>query len=128
MRDIPLPPIVVSALKAWRLACPNGPLGLVFPNGVGRVQGHANLLHRVFWPLQVQAGVVKANGRAKYSLHALRHAAGAMWIEQGFNAKRLQTLMGHSSIVMTMDVYGYLLEDDANDAAGLEQVEKRLLG
>jgi integrase len=34
-RIVPLPPMVVATLREWRLACPNGTLGLCFPNGKG---------------------------------------------------------------------------------------------
>ena len=60
--------------------------------------------------------------KAKYGMHALRHFFASWAIERGFSAKRLQTLLGHSSIQMTFDVYGHLfpsLEDDhAKFAAG----------
>jgi len=88
-RDVPLAAIVVSTLREWRLACPKGDLDLVFPNGRGKVESHANILHRGFWPLQVKAGVTvsrrdvagKAENReARYSLHALRHAAAPLFI------------------------------------------------
>ena len=51
----------------------------------------------------------------------------ASWaIEQGFRPKRLQALLGHSSIQMTFDTYGHLfpsLEDDhAKFAAGELQI------
>ncbi|WP_336491108.1 site-specific integrase [Methylobacterium nigriterrae] len=139
IRDIPLPPTLLRELKAWRLACPNGPLGLVFPTTTGTVQGHANILHRFFWPLQVAAGItVQKDGKdeqgratkvaaAKYGLHALRHAAAALWIEQGLNPKRIQTLMGHASIQQTMDRYGYLFEAREDEAAMLAGVEAGLL-
>ncbi|GJE42859.1 tyrosine-type recombinase/integrase [Methylobacterium soli] len=139
IRDIPLPPTLLRELKAWRLACPNGPLGLVFPTTTGTVQGHANILHRFFWPLQVEAGItVLKDGKdeqgratkvsaAKYGLHALRHAAAALWIEQGLNPKRIQTLMGHASIQQTMDRYGYLFEAQEDEAAMLAGVEAGLL-
>jgi len=46
--------------------------------------------------------------------------------EQGFTPKRLQALLGHSSIQMTFDTYGHLfpsLEDDhAKFAAGELQI------
>jgi integrase len=32
-RSIPSPPIVLNALREWKLVCPKGDLGLVFPNG-----------------------------------------------------------------------------------------------
>ena len=138
-RDIPLSPALVTVLKTWKLACPKGELGLVFPTGAGGVESHGNLLSRVFWPLQVAAGVTvlrddkDEHGEpikvpdAKYSLHALRHAAAALWIEQGFNAKRIQYLMGHSSIQMTFDVYGFLFEAKAEDANGMDAIASRLL-
>jgi integrase len=34
-REVPLVPMVVNTLKEWRLTCPKGPLGLVFPNDAG---------------------------------------------------------------------------------------------
>ncbi len=85
-RDVPLSLMLANTLKAWRLACPKGQLDLVFPNGAGKIETHANLLHRVFWPIQVKAGVtVMVDGKdgekvpdAKYSLHALRHACAAL--------------------------------------------------
>lgn len=138
-RDIPLSPTLLTTLKAWRLACPNGPLGLVFPTTTGTVQGHANILHRVFWPLQIAAGVsVLVDGKdkegkpikvpeAKYGMHALRHAAAALWIGQGLSPKRIQTLMGHASIAQTFDQYGYLFEARDDEAALMAGVEKGLL-
>src|SRR4051794_40070404 len=65
-RDIPLAPMVLNTLKAWRLACPLGDLGLVFPTGAGGVESHGNILSRVFWPIQVAAGVT-TDGDAKFS-------------------------------------------------------------
>lgn len=130
-RDIPLSPTLLLTLKAWKLACPIGPLGLVFPTVTGTVQGHANILHRVFWPLQVEAGVTvpgkDGKPEAKFSLHALRHAAAALWIGQGITPKRVQTLMGHASIQQTFDQYGYLFEAREDEAAMMAGVETGLL-
>ena len=69
-RTIPLPPLVVNALKAWKLACPkrntgkkdtNGEpireLHFVFPNGRGHVESQQNIVKRHWHPLQVAAGV-----------------------------------------------------------------------
>jgi integrase len=66
--------------------------------------------------------VVDDAGEAKYRFHSMRHFYASWIIEQDFSAKRLQDLMGHSSIKMTFDTYGHLfpsLEDDhAKFAAG----------
>jgi integrase len=130
-REIPMAPMVVNALREWRLACPRqkpaegdgeGRLWLVFPNGNGRVESHANIANRGFYALQITAGMVAADGKSKYGLHALRHFFASWAIEQCFSPKRVQALLGHSSIQMTFDVYGHLfpsLEDDhAKFAAG----------
>jgi integrase len=123
----------VSALREWRLACPEGPLGLVFPNGAGRVENHANITVRGFGALQHAAGMVEPDpvetdaggspiARPKYGLHALRHFFASWAIERGFSPKKTQELLGHSSIQITFDTYGHLfpsLEDDhAKFAAG----------
>jgi integrase len=121
-REIPMAPMVVNALREWRLACPRGPAGLVFPNGNGNVENHANIANRGFYALQLAAGIVNPKGKPKYGLHALRHFFASWAIDQGFSPKRVQVLLGHSSIQMTFDVYGHLfpsLEDDhAKFAAG----------
>lgn len=140
-REIPMTPLVLNALKEWKLACPRkkvegkeeGDLWLVFPNGEGNVEWHSNIVHRGLDPIQVAAGVCIPDGdqkddtgkpvmKAKYGLHAFRHFFASWIIEQGFTAKKLQALMGHSSIQMTFDTYGHLfpsMEDDhAKFAAG----------
>jgi integrase len=113
-RDVPLGSLLLNTLKVWRLQCPPSELDLVLPAADGGIEQHINLLRHIFWPLQVAAGVTRAhNGEivAKYGLHALRHAAAALWIDQGFNAKRIQVLMGHATISETLDTYGYLFSD-----------------
>lgn len=142
-RDIPLAPIVTNTLREWRLTCPKSPDGAlewVFPNGAGKPESHANIVNRGFDPLQVAAGVTVAgkvrnekgemvDGMVgKYNFHALRHAAAALWIQQGIGPKKLQTLMGHSSIQLVYDTYGYLLDRAEDDVAAMAQVQARLLG
>jgi integrase len=138
-RDIPLSYALVSTLREWKLACPKGKLDLVFPNGAGNVESHMNLLNRMFWPVQIAAGVTMLRetedeyGKpirvldAKYSLHALRHSAAALWIEQGLGPKRIQTLMGHASIAQTFDTYGYLSEAQESVRDAMGEIEARLL-
>jgi integrase len=125
-REIPIAPMVVNALREWRLACPRGDHHLVFPNGNGNVESHANIANRGWYPLQIAAGLVGNDGKPKYGLHALRHFFASWVIERGFSAKRVQALLGHSSIQMTFDVYGHLfpsLEDDhAKFAAGEQSI------
>jgi integrase len=44
----------------------------------------------------------------------------------GLPPKVVQTLLGHSSIVMTLDVYGYLFRDDG-DRTELAEASRLLL-
>ena len=114
-RSVPLAPMVVSTLREWRLACPKGPHDLVFPNGKGRSgTDNRDPLSRALAPLQHAAGI-SDTAKPKYGMHSLRHAAASLFIEQGFSPKRVQALMGHSSIQVTFDTYGHLFpaaEDD----------------
>ena len=109
-----MPPMVVNALREWKLKCPKGELGLVFPTGSGNVESHSNIVKRGFEPIQIAAGVFEweevkdASGNvvlgddgkpkmiraAKYGMHALRHACASLWIENGMNAKRIQKAHG----------------------------------
>jgi integrase len=156
-RTVPVPPIVANALKEWRLSCPRKDTGkvdadgkaitvldLVFPNGNGNVESLANIINRGLIPAQIRAGVSYDTGRqdeegkaiiaAKYTgMHALRHFYASWCINRaedgglGLPAKVVQERLGHSSIVMTMDVYGHLFPrgDDTDQMAA---AERSLLG
>jgi integrase len=73
-RPVPLPPLLLNALREWKLACPKSKLGLAFPNADGSAASWKDIVEKGFHPAQVVAGVVDAQGKAKYrGLHALRH-------------------------------------------------------
>ena len=57
--------MVLSARREWSLVCPKGDLGLVFPNGSGKVELYSNLIERGFDPIQVAAGIVDEAGAAR---------------------------------------------------------------
>jgi len=63
-------------------------------------------------------------GCARITLHECRHTFAALMVSAmsaagKFNAKVLQTLMGHSSITVTFDRYGHLMPGSETEAAGL---------
>lgn len=44
-----------------------------------------------------------------FSAHALRDTFATRYIEQGGSPQVLKTILGHSSLVMTMDLYSYVM-------------------
>jgi integrase len=44
------------------------------------------------------------------------------------NPKRIQKLMGHSSITLTFDRYGHLFSDAGADQRAAEEIQRQLLG
>ena len=133
-RTVPLPPMVVNALREHRLACPKGDLDLVFPNGAGNVENYRNIIKRGLLPTMLAAGVVDADGKAKYTgLHALRHFYASWCINRRVDGglelplKVVQARLGHASIQMTADVYGHLFPR-GDDGAELAAAEKAFLG
>lgn len=127
-RTIPLPPRMVTVLKEWKLACPASPDDLVFPGAKGKPIPYRVMVATLVSPIQVAAGITKGadGGEPKYTMHAFRHAAASLWIEQNLNAKRVQTLLGHSSIQMTFDTYGHLFEQAERDADDAHAIERAL--
>jgi integrase len=119
-RTVPLAPELVAALKAWKLKCPKGGnLGLVFPGAGGQVLHHSNM-RRTLDRLMRDAHVVDQDGKAKYGLHAFRHFFASWCINsktkggRELPAKEVQALLGHSSIVMTLDTYSHLFPGGGN--------------
>lgn len=55
-----------------------------------------------------------ADGQA-LDFHSLRHTCGAWAALGGASPKALQTLMRHSSILLTLGTYGHLLPDEASE-------------
>jgi integrase len=132
-RTVPLPPMLVSELREWKLACPKGDLGLAFPNSVGKIENHQNILTRGFFPAQVAAGVVTKDGGPKYTgLHALRHFFASWCINRkedgglGLPLKVVQERLGHSTVVLTADRYSHLFPR-GDDGTELATAEKLLL-
>ncbi len=122
-RDIPMSPMVINTLRQWRLACSTKTeRGLAFPSKHGGVVGIAEA-HRVWNKVLEAIGLP----RLRYRFYDLRHVAASLFIEQGWQPKKVQAIMGHSSITMTYDLYGHLWASPEDDAAAMAQIEARLL-
>jgi integrase len=116
-RDIPLAPIVINTLRQWRLACPPGVLGLVFPTAAGTIVRMSTCHHS--W-----AQLLKRCALPHYNFHMLRHTAASLFIKHlKWTPKKLQAVMGHASINMTFDRYGHLFEDVTADREDMAKIE-----
>jgi integrase len=130
-RTIPLGPFVANTLREWKLACPKGEAGLVFPTSRGTIEHH-RLMLRSLERVMEATGVTEGTGQAKYALHAFRHFYASWCINRkedgglGLPAKVVQERLGHASILMTMDTYGHLFPR-GDDGAELAAAEKALL-
>jgi len=138
-RTVPIGSFVVNTLKEWKLAYPR-PLKsdldksgeylrerpnqehLVFPNTLGKVESHPNLVQRGVNPIMAAAGL------SYTGTHALRHFYASWCInrkaENGLELppKSVQERLGHSSIQVTFDRYGHLFprSDDTRELTAAE--------
>jgi integrase len=149
-RSIPIGEHVVRTLQAWKELCPKfdtkeegAVLYYVFPTGKGYIESHQNIVKRGLFATQIVAGLsepmLDAQGnprfdhwgkpllRGKYNLHAFRHFYCSWLIERRMAHKEIQSQMGHSSLVMTLDRYGHLFPR-TDDAAEMAAAEAALLG
>jgi integrase len=136
-RDVGIGPDTVAALKRWGEGAPDGPY--VLSNEAGKPITHSNLWNRFWVPLMNKAGLVAEGDAGKavrewskdqreykeaaFGFHMLRHVYASLQIAQGVIPKRLQKLMGHSTLKLTMDTYGHLWPDDEADRARAATVE-----
>ena len=117
VRTVPMVNTLKEILVDWRPHIA-GPDDLVFPNEDGGPLDRANLIHRKLMakkesgekPKEVERfeSILTRAGIRRIRFHDLRHTFASLSIEAGVDVKTLQGIMGHSSITVTMDVYGHL--------------------
>jgi integrase len=129
-RTVPFLPMVANALREWRLVCPRSETGLVFPGHDGQPLTLPTIVQLTWQPVQIKAGVVTKDGRAKYTgLHALRHFYASWCINRKADGglelpiKVVQGRLGHAGIQITADRYGHLFprSDDSAELAAAER-------
>jgi integrase len=119
-RTIALPDSVVRALRAHRARQAQDRLvagmswtdqELVFTNRSGRPI-EPILLHRDYKALLKKAGLPTT-----LRFHDLRHSAASLLLAQGVHPRAIMELLGHSSISVTMNVYGHVVPAMMRDVA-----------
>ena len=76
---------------------------LVFPSHAGTVIKADNIFPRYMQPALKKAGL------RRFRFHDLRHSFGSLLIQDGASLAYVKEQMGHSSIQITVDVYGHLI-------------------
>lgn len=113
----PLAEVIRRRRKAQleaRMAAPVGTwteTGLMFTTALGTPLEPRNINRRF------TAAVKRAGLPATVHIHTLRHSAVAFLIAAGVPMKVIQALMGHSSIQVTMDLYGHVAPEVAAEAS-----------
>ncbi|MBW2061861.1 MAG: site-specific integrase [Deltaproteobacteria bacterium] len=119
-RAIDLGETVITELKAWEIACPPNELDLIFPNNAGKPMDPDGLIIREF------KATLRRAGLRNIRFHDLRHTYASLLIDQGEHPKYIQAQMGHSSINITMDIYGHLMSVVNRDASS--RLDKAVFG
>ncbi len=84
--------------------------GFVFTSSVGTPLDPRNL-YRDFQKVCENAGL------SHWHPHELRHSAASLMLASGVKLQVVSQVLGHSSIRMTADVYGHILDPDREQAA-----------
>jgi integrase len=100
-RTIDMEPELIAALKRWKLACPKGPLNLVFPNLDGSPRHRTTIAYGTLRP------ALKGAGLRQVTLHSLRHTCASALILNGADVLEVAKFLGHSNPTITMSVYAH---------------------
>lgn len=73
----------------------------------------------------VFAPAVAAAGLDGLTPHGLRHTAASLAIASGADVKVVQTMLGHASATMTLDLYGHLYADRLDEVADAMDAARR---
>ncbi len=104
-RRVDLSNTAARVLRRQLLARQPNERGLVFPSPRGEVLNDDNFRHRIFRP------AVRRSRMDGLRFHDLRHTYAALMVAARAHPKYLQAQMGHSSIRVTLDLYGHLFPD-----------------
>lgn len=106
VRYAPILDPLLPVLRAWRLRHPGR---LVFTNQAGtRLQPSARVFQEVLHRVLARAGFerVERGGKERPYLrfHDLRHTFASRWVTKGGDLFKLQRILGHQSVQMTMAI------------------------
>jgi integrase len=110
-RSVPLSPFLVEELRPLIAERPDA--ALLFLGAGGERLPYTSFRQTVFDRAVVAAGL----GGLGVTPHKLRHTAASLAIASGADPKVVQTMLGHKSAAMTLDIYGHLWPDRLDEVA-----------
>lgn len=119
VRHVPIMNPIYGDLIEWVKEIQSG---LLFPNLVGNMHTPSSrlfqeILHRVLKRANFPEREVKGKKRSYIVFHDLRHTFASHWVMKGGDIFKLQKILGHQSIQMTMR-YAHLAPHAFNDDWG----------
>jgi integrase len=108
-RTIALPEIVSEELRVYQLET-NKKEGLVFTTSTDRPISQRNLTRHL------HAALANA-GLQRIRFHDLRHTAATLLLQAKVHPKVVQEMLGHSTIVLTLDTYSHVIPGIQEEAA-----------
>jgi len=116
-RSVPVPRFLIDELADH--VAGKGTDDYVFAAEKGGVLHLRNFRRKSFGP------AVHATGLDGLTPHALRHTPASLAITAGANVKVVQTMLGHKSATMTLDLYGHLMTDQLDQVADAMDAARR---
>ncbi len=110
IRVVDVPQGLLDELLVYKAMYPPMDGDFIFRTASGSPLGPDNFYKRRFLPILQRAGL------RRIGLHALRHGYASILINSGENIKYVSRQLGHSSIQMTLDVYGHLFKETSTAA------------
>ncbi|MCI5636626.1 MAG: site-specific integrase [Sarcina ventriculi] len=113
IRTVPIPSNIIQKLKQFKITqnkerLSNGelymPSDLVFTTPIGTPINTSNLR-------KIYSRLLKKADINNIKFHALRHTYATRLFEEGVQIKTVQSLLGHSDINTTMNIYTHVTSD-----------------
>jgi integrase len=113
---VPMHPLLAESIQKWHQESPySQPDNWVFPSFrlKGKKPRCANMLVRHYLrPAAVNAGVLAKDDRHRFGFHNLRHSLASFLVRTKTDPKTVQTLLRHSNVKTTLQLYAHSVSED----------------
>jgi integrase len=120
---VPMHPLLAESIQKWHQESPySQPDNWLFPSFrlKGKKPRCANMLVRHYLrPAAVNAGVLAKDDRHRFGFHNLRHSLASFLVRTKTDPKTVQTLLRHSNVKTTLQLYAHSVSEDRMTAQGL---------